>query len=63
MILINNYVSALPDSDADALTYEYQAWVFAKDGFLNLQNNYTGIDSRFISWIIAIPYSLFGRSA
>ena len=34
----------------------------ASDGFFNVLNNYKGPDSYFISWLIAIPYSLFGRS-
>ena len=31
-------------------------------GFYNLLNYYTGPSSSFIEWLIAIPYSLFGRN-
>ena len=61
-MLVGHYLVNLPDSDADASTFEYVAWLLAEDGFFNLIDNYYGMDSRFISWLIAIPYSLFGRS-
>ncbi len=61
-LLTNSYVIALPDSTKDARSYEQDAWDWAQDGFFNLSNYYTGPDAEFISWMIAIPYSLFGRS-
>ena len=61
-MLVGHYLVNLPDSDADASTFEYVAWLLAEDGFFNVIDNYYGMDSRFISWLIAIPYSLFGRS-
>lgn len=62
LILLNNYVIDLPDSRKDARSYESDAWEWAQNGFSNLSNYYTGPDAEFISWMIAIPYSLFGRS-
>jgi len=61
-ILLGHYVFALPDSTADAQTFEVTAWEIAKDGFFNLSSHYRGPHPRFISWLIAIPYSMFGRS-
>lgn len=61
-LLIDHYIVSLPDSDADAVTFENVAWSIGKEGFLNVLDNYYGPNSRFISWVIAIPYSLFGRS-
>ena len=61
-LLTGHYIVSLPDSTADALTFENVAWYLGKDGFLNVLNHYNGPNSRFISWVIAIPYSLFGRS-
>jgi hypothetical protein len=62
LLLLGHYVVDLPDSGADAKTFENKAWFLAQDGFFNLINNFKGPDSDFISWFIAIPYSLFGRS-
>ena len=61
-ILIGHYIHPLPDSTADAKTFETISAVIAADGFFNLLNYYDGASSRFISWFIAIPYILFGRS-
>ena len=65
VLLLGHYVLILPDSTADAKSFEIAAWDLAKNGFFNLSDYYSGvrhIGSRFISWLIAIPYSLFGRS-
>jgi len=62
VILIGYYFFNLPDTKADAIGYEVGAWNFAKDGFFNVFKNFTGPSSRFYSWVMAIPYSLFGRS-
>ena len=65
VLLLGHYVLILPDSTADAKSFEVAAWDLAKNGFFNLSDYYSGIrhiGSRFISLLIAIPYSLFGRS-
>ena len=62
LILFGNYISPLPDSGADAVTFERDAWRLGRDGFFNLIKNFTGPSPHFISWLIGIPYSLFGRS-
>jgi len=61
-ILIGHYFITLPDSNEDAAEFERLAAEFAQSGFFNIFSHYTGASSYFISWIIAIPYSLFGRS-
>ena len=61
-MLIGHYIIPLPDSTADARSFENAAWEIGQNGFFNLLDYYPGPDSRFISWLIAIPYSLFGRS-
>lgn len=61
-ILIGHYLVPLPDSTADASGFEWGAWDRAKDGFDNVINNFPGVNSFFYQWMIAIPYSLFGRS-
>lgn len=62
LILFGYYVSPLPDSGADAITFERDAWKLAEGGFMKLMNSFTGPSPHFISWIIGIPYSLVGRS-
>jgi len=61
-MMIGHYLFDLPDSDADALNFEKQAWDIGQQGFSNVLMNFEGPDSRFISWLIAIFYSFFGRS-
>jgi len=62
VIIVGHYFVHLPDATADALGYEWGAWNMAKDGFFNVFNNFTGPRSDFYSWVMAIPYSLFGRN-
>jgi 4-amino-4-deoxy-L-arabinose transferase-like glycosyltransferase len=62
LLLSGHYLITLPDSNSDSIRFELNAWILASDGFFNVLNNYKGPDSYFISWLIAIPYSLFGRS-
>ena len=62
VILIGHYFVHLPDTKADALGYEWGAWIISQDGLINVFKNFTGPSSIFYSWIMAIPYSLFGRN-
>ena len=61
-IIIGHYFFHLPDSTADALGYEWSAWNMGKDGFVNAIKNFTGPGSQFYAWLMAIPYSIFGRN-
>ena len=62
-IFIGNSFLTLPDSTADAISFEWLAWYWAKDGFINHMSNYTGPSPKFVSWLVGVPYSLLGRSA
>ena len=67
LLLVGHYLVALPDSTADAITFERAAWQLAQEDFNWILENFNGDDDRFKnfqfnSWLIAIPYSLFGRS-
>ena len=66
LLLINYYIFPLPDTGGDVYRFEHYAWIYAKDGLSNgyeyYINDNTLIDSDFISLLIAIPYSFFGRS-
>jgi 4-amino-4-deoxy-L-arabinose transferase-like glycosyltransferase len=61
-IIIGHYFFHLPDTKADALGYEWSAWNMGKDGFVNTIQNFTGPGSEFYGWLMAIPYSIFGRN-
>ena len=63
-LLLGHYVIELPDSTRDANSFENRAWqiALAADGFLELFDYYTGPNPRFISWLIAFPYEIIGRS-
>lgn len=58
--LVHHFVIPLPYSQADALAFEYTAWMWAQElpGFFEVTN-----PSYYISWVIAILYRAFGRSA
>ena len=62
ILLIGHYITPLPDSTADAESFESGAWDYAREGFFSIFNYYRGPDPYFISFFISIPYSLFGRS-
>ena len=63
VMLLGHYSISLPDSGRDAVGFEWGAWQMAKNGLLEvLFNNFPGINFRFHQWLIAIPYSIFGRS-
>ena len=61
-LLYGNYFIILPDSTADSVTFENMAWSMSQQGIYSLILNFSGPSNQFISWLIAIPYSLFGRS-
>jgi hypothetical protein len=61
VLLLGHYLIILPDSSDDASSFEAHAWILAQDSFIDKLNNF-GPGSYFISWLISIPYSLFGRS-
>ena len=56
------YFFNLPDSKADALGFEWGAWNMSQSGFFGVFEYFTGPSSYFYSAVMAIPYSLFGRS-
>lgn len=62
LILVGHYIVPLPDSTADARTFHIIALNLSREGFFHVISEYTGPSPRFITWIIAIPYSLFGKS-
>lgn len=63
IVLFLGNIIDLPDSGKDAVYFENIAFKFSQDGFYRVfTDHYTGANSKFICWIIAIFYSLFGRS-
>ena len=62
LILFGHYISPLPDSSGDATSFDGDAWRYGKNGFINLIDQYPGAAPNFLSWVIGIFYSFFGRS-
>ena len=62
IMILGNYFITLPDSNKDAVGLERMAWSLAQDGFLyTLQNNFPGINSFTLPWLMSLAYSLVGR--
>jgi len=59
--LVHYYIVPLPDSQADALSFERLAAQWAQGGVGNVLSHFqTG--AHLYSWILSVLYSLFGRS-
>ncbi|WP_435116899.1 ArnT family glycosyltransferase [Candidatus Pelagibacter bacterium nBUS_49] len=66
-LLFGHFVGPLPGGGEDEVKFELMAWLISQNGFLNLIDSYgivepRFISSKFISFLISIPYSLFGES-
>ena len=61
-ILFGYFVAPLPDSGADARTFERVAWEWSHGGFLETLGHFPGPDAYLISWILAVLYSITDRS-
>ncbi len=62
VIFLNQNIITVPDGFGDAGRFEVRAYELSRSGFLNTLTNFPGFSSFFISWVIAILYSLFGQS-
>lgn len=60
--LFQFYVGSLPDSGADAITFENRAWEWAQAGPIGLWKTYLRFDSYMISRLIGTLYALTDRS-
>jgi len=60
--LFHFYVTALPDGTTDARSLENTAWRWGNDGLATALGHFTGPDSHFYSWLLALVYSVTGRS-
>ena len=61
-LFVNNHIFYLPDGDMDAKSFERFAWVMSQDNFYKNLNNNSRPSAYFYSFLLSIPYSLFGRS-
>ena len=48
-LLIGHYIIPLPDTSADADSFEVYAWIIAQNGFINLLDYYPGLQNIFYS--------------
>ena len=62
VIFLNQDIFIFPDSIGDAGRFEIKAQEWSEKSFLNLVSDIPIFSSFFISWVIAILYSLFGQS-
>lgn len=62
VILFGIYIAPLPDSDGDAIGFEMKAWELSQSGFRSVILNFKGPNTYFLSWVIAILYSITERS-
>jgi len=53
ILLIGYYITPLPDSTADAQSFEGGAWDYAREGFFSIFDHYRGPDPYFISFFIS----------
>ncbi|WP_143613092.1 ArnT family glycosyltransferase [Thiohalospira halophila] len=60
--LFHFYVAPLPDGTADAISFEAQAWEWARAGLWSALSAFPGIDSYFYAWCAALIYALTDRS-
>lgn len=61
-LIINNHFFYLPDGDMDGLIFEQRGLEWSQEGFFHVFDHFIGPDAYFLSFLIAIPYSLIGRS-
>ena len=61
-IFLNQNIITIPDGFGDAGRFELKAYDISRSGFLSTLTNFPGFSSFFISWVIAVLYSLFGQS-
>jgi len=63
VLYLGNYYVVFPDSWGDATIFEREAWKMSQDGFFEVFEKFPlDRNSLFISWILAIFYSLTDRS-
>lgn len=60
--VVNAYVVPLPDSTADARTFEIVAWEWAQGGVAEAIHQFTDPDSYLISWVLSVLYAATDRS-
>ena len=51
VLIFGHYIFPLPDTSADAESFEIDAWKIAQNGFVNLLDYYPGVSNSFYSWI------------
>jgi len=62
LALIHAFVFSLPDSQADAITFERVAAELANQGWIGWLHSFTS-GAYFYSWLVALFYILLGRSS
>ena len=55
------FITPLPESQSDALDFEFFAWELAQGGIKHILENFVWFDTYFISWLYSWVYYIFGR--
>jgi hypothetical protein len=61
LAILQCYIFQLPDSQADALTFELKGWDWAAAGWGTVLENFT-TNAYLYSWLISILYAITDRS-
>ena len=61
-MMANHSILLLAESGSDDVAFELHAWSLGQSGFSAAWASYEGPNSYFISWVISIFYSIFGRN-
>lgn len=62
VLILGHFFVSLPDSGTDAVKFERVAWEWSQGGLFEALGNFPGPHSYFISWILAVLYSVTERS-
>lgn len=62
VLLLGHYFINLPDSGGDAKKFVSLAILMSDEGFFSVLSNFEGPKARFITWMLAVPFSLVGPS-
>lgn len=62
VLILGHYFISLPGSNSDAIGFENRAWDLGQKGITHVLRNFQYDPFTYFSWLLAIPYSIFGRS-
>ena len=62
-VFVNEFIFKLPDSNADAIRFEYKTWVFSQLPFLEFLRSFNSYSTAYtFTWFLSVFYRFLGRS-